>query len=250
MNQLHGRRAVVTGAAKGIGRAIAELYASEGARLILTDRDPTHLGEVVQRCKELGAIDVMECIADVSTVEGAQRGVDKCIDIYQGIDILVNNAGIVTQASCLELTQALWDEMIRCDLTSVFIASQRALPHMIEQRWGRIINISSQLGIKGAYELSHYAAAKAGVIGFTKSLALEVSQHNVLVNSIAPGPITTAATAALSKEWQESKANELPLRRFGNVCEVAPTALFLASDPGGNLFVGQTLSPNSGDVMQ
>lgn len=250
MKQLQDKRAVITGAGKGIGAAIAELYAAHGARLVLTDRDPATLAITANNCRALGSSEVLECVADVGTVAGAQLGVDVCISSFGGIDVLVNNAGIVTQAPCTDLDIAMWDEMIRCDLTSVFVASQRALSHMIEQRWGRIINISSQLGIKGGQELSHYAAAKAGVIGFTKSLALEVSRHNVLVNSIAPGPIETAATAALSQAWRDAKTQELPLRRFGTVSEVAPTALFLASDPGGNLFAGQTLSPNSGDVMQ
>ena len=112
-----------------------------------------------------------------------------------------------------------------------------------------IINISSQLGIKGGVELTHYCAAKAGVIGFTKALSLEVAKHNVLVNAIAPGPIETPLVEGISQDWKNDKAKELPLRRFGTAEEVAPVAVLLASEPGGNLFVGQTLGPNSGDVM-
>ena len=111
-----------------------------------------------------------------------------------------------------------------------------------------IINISSQLGIKGGVELTHYCAAKAGVIGFTKALSLEVAKHNVLVNAIAPGPIETPLVEGISQDWKNDKAKELPLRRFGTAEEVAPVAVLLASEPGGNLFVGQTLGPNSGDV--
>jgi 3-oxoacyl-[acyl-carrier protein] reductase len=120
---------------------------------------------------------------------------------------------------------------------------------MRAQRWGRIITISSQLGIKGGVGLAHYSAAKAGVLGFTKSLALEVAADNVLVNAIAPGPIETPLVEGTSAEWKRAKRAELPLGRFGTPEEVAPSALLLASDPGGNLFVGQTLGPNSGDVM-
>jgi 3-oxoacyl-[acyl-carrier protein] reductase len=120
---------------------------------------------------------------------------------------------------------------------------------MRQQKWGRIINIASQLAIKGGTGLSHYSAAKAGVVGLTKALALETAGDNVLVNSIAPGPIETPLVDGISEDWKAAKRAELPLGRFGKPAEVAPTALLLASDPGGNLFVGQTLGPNSGDVM-
>jgi 3-oxoacyl-[acyl-carrier protein] reductase len=248
MNPLHDRRAVITGAASGIGAAIARAYAQAGAHLVLCDRNAVQLSAVSTQCRELGA-QVVESVADVGTREGAQTGVDACVQVLGGIDILVNNAGMLTQAPCVDLTQQMWDDMLRVDLTSVFIASQRALPHMLAQRWGRIINVASQLGIKGGAELCHYAAAKAGVIGFTKSLALEVSAQNVLVNAIAPGPIETALVEGISQAWKTAKARELPLGRFGRAEEVAPVAVLLASEPGGNLFVGQTLGPNSGDVM-
>ncbi|GAA3584710.1 SDR family NAD(P)-dependent oxidoreductase [Gibbsiella greigii] len=245
---LQHRRALVTGAASGIGAAIASAFAAEGAALVLSDRNPAGLAATVEHCRALGAT-CHGVIADVAEPAGAQRGVDECVRQLGGIDILVNNAGMLTQAPCTELTLAMWDEMMAVDLRSVFLASQRALPHMLQQRWGRIINIASQLGIKGGAELCHYAAAKAGVIGFTKSLALETAGQNVLVNAIAPGPIETPLVAGISSAWKSAKARELPLGRFGRAEEVAPAALLLASDPGGNLFVGQTLGPNSGDVM-
>lgn len=248
MKPLQHRRAVVTGAASGIGAAIATAYADAGARLVLCDRDGERLKLTAEACREHGA-EVVTCVADVGSREGAQTGVDTCVTAFGGIDILVNNAGMLTQAACVDLTEAMWDDMLRVDLTSVFVASQRALPHMLSQRWGRIINIASQLGIKGGAQLSHYAAAKAGVIGFSKSLALEVSKDNVLVNIIAPGPIETPLVDGISQEWKHAKAKELPLGRFGKASEVAPIAVLLASEPGGNLFVGQTLGPNSGDVM-
>lgn len=247
-SQLSTRRAVVTGAASGIGAAIARAYALAGARLVLSDRNAVELARSAAACRDLGA-EVIEVTADVGSREGARAGVEACVKGYGGIDVLVNNAGLLTQARCLDLTQAMWDEMLRVDLTSVFVSSQCALPFMIDQRWGRIINLASQLGIKGGAELCHYAAAKAGVIGFTKSLALEVAKYNVLVNAIAPGPIETPLVDGISQAWKRSKAAELPLGRFGLAEEVAPVAVLLASEPGGNLFVGQTLGPNSGDVM-
>ncbi|ASW04319.1 SDR family NAD(P)-dependent oxidoreductase [Paraburkholderia aromaticivorans] len=245
---LDGRRAVVTGAASGIGAAIATAYAALGARLLLADRDAGRLAQQADACRALGAA-VQTVQADVGVEADANRIVDTCIEVLGGIDILVNNAGMLTQARCVDLTTAMWDDMMRVDLRSVFLCTRRALPVMIAQKWGRVINVASQLGIKGGAELCHYSAAKAGVIGFTKSLALEVAPDNVLVNAIAPGPIETALVDGISAAWKKAKSAELPLRRFGRPEEVAPAAVLLASDPGGNLFVGQTLGPNSGDVM-
>jgi 3-oxoacyl-[acyl-carrier protein] reductase len=121
---------------------------------------------------------------------------------------------------------------------------------MVQTGWGRVINVASQMGQKGGEGRTHYSASKAGVLGFTRALAREVARHNVLVNAIAPGPIDTPLTTGLTPVERESKTAALPLGRFGYPEEVAPTALLLASDPGGNLYVGQTLGPNSGDVMQ
>ncbi len=246
--QLHNKRCVITGAASGIGAAIALLFAREGAKLVLADRDADKLGSMVAQCQQLGA-ECLGVVADVGEVSGATAAVDHCLAHFAGIDVLVNNAGMLTQARCSDITLAMWEEMMAVDLRSVFLATQRALPSMLAQRWGRVINIASQLGIKGGAELCHYAAAKAGVIGFTKSLALEVSAQNVLVNAIAPGPIETPLIDGINSAWKQAKAAELPLGRFGRAEEVAPVALLLASEPGGNLFVGQTLGPNSGDVM-
>ncbi len=166
------------------------------------------------------------------------------------IDILVNSAGLLTESPLQDMSLARWQETITVDLTGVFLCCREVVADMRANRWGRIINISSQLGIKGGTGLSHYSAAKAGVIGMTKSLALEVAGDNVLVNCIAPGPIETPLVEGISEDWKAAKRKELPLGRFGTPAEVAPVAVLLASDPGGNLFVGQTLGPNSGDVMQ
>ena len=245
---LDGRRAVVTGAGSGIGEAIALAYAQAGAQLLLADIDAARADSVARRCRALGA-QAETVIGDVGDESTAHRIIDRCVQAFGGIDILVKNAGMLTQSRCADMSTAMWDEMLRVDLRSVFLCARRAVPHMQAQRWGRIINIASQLGIKGGVELSHYAAAKAGVIGFTKSLALEVAPDNVLVNAIAPGPIATPLVDGISADWKRAKEASLPLGRFGRADEVAPTAVLLASDPGGNLYVGQTLGPNSGDVM-
>jgi 3-oxoacyl-[acyl-carrier protein] reductase len=163
--------------------------------------------------------------------------------------VLVCSHGILTQSPAVDMSVGLWQETIDIDLTAVFLLNRAALRPMLTQRSGRIINVASQLAIKGGVSLAHYAAAKAGVIAMTKSIALEASGQGVLVNAIAPGPVDTPMVDGIDEEWKRDKRAELPLGRFGTPEEIAPTAVLLASDPGGNLYVGQVLGPNSGDVM-
>ncbi|MBY0689981.1 SDR family oxidoreductase, partial [Microbacterium marinilacus] len=165
------------------------------------------------------------------------------------IDTLVTSHGILTESPLQDMALTQWDETLRIDLTSVFLLCREVLPGMRARGDGRIVNVASQLGQKGGDGMAHYAAAKSGVIAMTKSLALEVSRDGVLANCIAPGPINTPLVEAISDDWKTAKREELPLGRFGEVDEVAPTAVMLASSPFGDLYVGQTLGPNSGDVM-
>ncbi len=248
--RLAGRAALLTGAAGGIGAAIAEAYAREGADVCLTDRAKSgNLESVGERCHSYGA-SVSLAAGDVADVADVRRIVAAAAEALNGrIDVLVNAAGIATEAAVEDMAVEMWDEMIRVDLRSVFLCSRVVLPGMLERGWGRIISIASQLAIKGAPHLAHYSAAKAGVIAFTKSLAQEVAGRGVLVNAIAPGPIETQILAGLSEEWKAAKKAELPLGRFGLPEEVAPTAVLLAAEPDSNLYVGQVLGPNSGDVM-
>lgn len=230
-----GRGVVVTGGSSGIGRAIAEAFKANGDRVIVLDRSGAG-AEIIS--------------VDVSQEESVHAAFAAARERLGTIDVLVNSAGLLTESPMQEMTLQMWNETLSVDLTGVFLCCREVVTEMRQQKWGRIINIASQLAVKGGVGLSHYAAAKAGVIAFTKSLALEVASDNVLVNSIAPGPIDTPLVAGISEEWKVAKRLELPLGRFGGVEEVAPTALLLASEPGGNLYVGQTLGPNSGDVMQ
>jgi 3-oxoacyl-[acyl-carrier protein] reductase len=240
---LAGRRVLVTGAASGIGLAIATHCAAAGARVVSADRDPG----ISARAEEAGAVGGL--VFDATDEAGVELAVDAAAEKLGGLDVLVTSHGILTQSPAAEMPLALWRETLEVDLTSVFLLNRAALRHLLPQRSGRIVNVASQLGIKGGESLAHYAAAKAGVIAMTKSLALEVSRDNVLVNAIAPGPIETPLVDGIDEEWKKAKRAELPLGRFGTPDEVAPTAVLLASDPGGNLFVGQVLGPNSGDVM-
>lgn len=247
--RLDARRALVVGAGGGIGGAIADAYAREGAALCLADREGARgLAATAERCRAHGGA-VSVVAGDVSDPDAAHSIVATADEALGGIDVLVNAAGIGSQSPVAEMDVAMWDEMLRINLRSVFLCSREVLPGMLDRGWGRIISIASQLGIKGAEQMAHYAAAKAGVIAFTKSLALEVSHRGVLVNAIAPGPIETPLLDGLSEEWKAAKRAELPLRRFGLPEEVAPSAVLLAAEPDSNLYAGQVLGPNSGDVM-
>lgn len=247
MAQLEGKVAVIVGAASGIGAATASLFSEEGAVVALVDRAENGLASTRARCSASATVSAhLADVTDPASIEGA---FGEIAELHGGIDILVNSAGILDETPLLEMTAEVWNRTIAVDLTGVFVTSRYVVPHMITRGGGRIINVASQLGIKGGTGLAHYVAAKAGVLGLGKALALELAPHGILVNSIAPGPIETPLIGGLSEEWKRDKRAELPLGRFGTPEEVAPTALLLASSPGGDLYTGQTLGPNSGDVM-
>ncbi len=248
MNKLVGRTAIVTGGAKGIGRGIAEAFAHEGADVAIADiATNDQAAAVIEAIQQAGrkAIFIRTDVADEQQVRNMVEAVKRD---FGHIDILVNNAGIFTQDLVENLTIADWDKVIGVNLRGTFLCARFVLPYMLEQGWGRIINIASQLGYIGGQEVAHYSASKGGVIAFTKALAREVATRNVLVNAIAPGPILTDLLASETEEWKSAKLAELPIGRFGEVSEVAPTAVFLASDDA-TYYVGQTLGPNGGDVM-
>lgn len=243
MGTLSGRCALVVGGAGGIGGGIAEAFLAAGATVVIADFNEEFTN---RRAREIGSLGIA---IDVTNETSVRYAVATATKLMGRIDILVNSAGIATQSPVVDMSLEVWNETLAVDLSGVFLVTHHVLPQMLQRGDGRIINVASQLGIKGAASLAHYAAAKAGVIAFTKSLALEVSANGVLVNAIAPGPVYTQMVAGIDEEWKAAKAKELPLGRFGEIEEVAPTAVLLASSPGGNLYVGQTLGPNSGDVM-
>ncbi|WP_182358144.1 SDR family NAD(P)-dependent oxidoreductase [Tomitella gaofuii] len=242
MGALEGQVAVITGAASGIGSAVARLFSAEGAALALFD--------IAEPAPESAALPATtRHRVDVTDADSVSAGIDAVIAEHGRIDVLVCAAGILEEVPFLEMDPAQWDRTLAVDLRGVFLAARYAAPHMVAAGRGRIIPIASQLGIKGGVNLAHYVAAKAGVIGMTKALAQELAPHGVLVNAIAPGPVVTPLIDGLSEDWKAQKAAELPLGRFGRPEEIAPTALLLAGSPGGDIYVGQTLGPNSGDVM-
>jgi 3-oxoacyl-[acyl-carrier protein] reductase len=245
--RLQGKTALVTGGARGIGEAIAIAFAHEGADVAVLDLRLEAAQATASRIELLGRkaaavqADVGEEGPVTAAVEAAERTLGR-------IDILVNNAGIDTTSRVEVMPTALWDDMMRVNLRSVFLCTRAVLPGMTKRKWGRIINISSQLAHKGAADMAHYAAAKAGVIGFTRSLAYEVARDGITVNAICPGPIDTELFRGIPADWRARKLAELPIGRAGDVKEIAPAAVLLASDEG-SYFVGATINPNGGDYM-
>lgn len=236
--------AIVTGAGSGIGQAIALRLAADGYNLLVNDfrveAAKTTADQIGAKAKAIGGDVSVE--ADVAAMVAAAEVA------FGPVTHLVNCAGFVHQSRFVDLTVADFDRMIAVHLRGTFLCTHAVLKGMLARGSGVIVNIASQLGQIGGVELAHYAAAKAGMIGMTKSLAREVSAQGVRVNAVAPGPINTPLVRNLSAEWQRAKAAELPLGRFGEPEEVANTVAFLCS-PQSSLFVGQTLGPNSGDVM-
>ncbi|PKW26821.1 SDR family NAD(P)-dependent oxidoreductase [Phycicoccus duodecadis] len=246
--RLAGRVAVVTGAASGIGAGIAVAFAEEGADIVVAEASPEAVAEPVLEAVRRHGQRALYVQTDVADAGAVQRMADAALSRFGQVDILVNNAGIFTESRVEQMPVEDWDRVLGVNLRGTFLCTRFLLPQMLERRWGRIINIASQLGQIGGADVAHYSASKAGVIGFTKALAREVSTRGVLVNAIAPGPIKTPLLDSETEEWRSGKLAELPIGRFGEVSEVTPTAVLLASDDG-SYYVGQTLGPNGGDVM-
>ncbi|CAN7693900.1 3-oxoacyl-ACP reductase FabG [Rhizobium rhizogenes] len=239
--------AIVTGAGSGIGRAIALRLAADGYAVLVNDLSLDRAQTVANEIREAGG-SASAAAGDVSRPEDVAAIHAAAVAQHGEVDLLVNNAGIVHQASFENLALEDFDRMFAVHVRGTFLMTKAALPSMLERGEGGIINVASQLGQIGGIELVHYSGAKAAIIGMTKALAREVSSRGVRVNAVAPGPINTPLVLGLSDEWRERKKRELPLGRFGEPEEVAATVAFLAS-PAASLFVGQTLGPNSGDVM-
>jgi 3-oxoacyl-[acyl-carrier protein] reductase len=247
MGKLDSRIAIVTGAASGLGRAIALLFAKEGADIAIIDLKAEAAEAVAREARDLGRR-ALAVAADVADETQVRQAMEVIVRELGEPDILVNNAGIDTTSIVEEMPTAMWDDMIRINLKSVFLCTRAVLPGMRRRRYGRIVNISSQLAHKGGAEMAHYAAAKAGILGFTRSLSYEIAKDNITVNAICPGPLDTELYRQLPEDWKRRKMTELIVGRPGKVEEIAPTALLLASEDGG-FYVGATLNPNGGDIM-
>lgn len=247
MGSERSRVALVTGAGSGIGRAIAEKLAKDGESVVVNDLEGEDAKEAAVRIEEEGGR-TTAAPGDVSEPEDVRKIVEAARETYGPVEVLVSNASFLQQQPFVDLTVEDFDRMISVHLRGTFLCIHAVLSEMLSAGRGVVVNIASQLGQIGAEGLAHYAAANAGIIGLTESLAREVSAQGVRVNAVAPSPVNTPlVTDNLPEEWREAKATELPLGRFGEPHEVAETVSFLALNAA--LYVGQTLGPNSGDVM-
>ncbi|MEK5184348.1 3-oxoacyl-[acyl-carrier-protein] reductase [Solibacillus sp. FSL W7-1324] len=245
---LTGKCAVVTGASRGIGRAIALQLASEGAKVVVNYSGSEQKAQkVVEEIKANGgeAIAVQANVADADSVQNLMKS---ALDTYGSIDILVNNAGITRDNLLMRMKDDEWDDVINTNLKGVFLCTKAVTRQMMKQRAGRIINISSIVGVAGNAGQANYVAAKAGVIGLTKTTAQELASRNILVNAIAPGFITTEMTEGLPEDLKEGMLKQIPLAKLGQPEDIAKAVVFFASD-SSNYITGQTLQIDGGMVM-
>jgi len=244
--KLKDKVAVVTGGARGIGREISGTFLKEGAVVYIFDVDRGQGDKTVREFKSVygkNKINFLE--VDITNEENVESSIEKIIGIEEGIDILVNNAGITRDNLILRMSLEDWQKVIDINLTGAFICSKYIVKNMVKKRSGKIINISSIVGVHGNAGQSNYSSSKAGIIGLTKTLARELAGRNILVNAIAPGYIETEMTEKLSDKVKEKLMEQIPTRRLGSVKDVAKTVLFLASDDS-NYITGTVISLDGG----
>lgn len=248
MGRFDGKSAIVTGASRGIGREIALLLAKEGAQVAVNySGSKDKADDVVKLITESGG-EAFAIQADVSDADGVKEMVDKTLEMFGSIDILVNNAGITRDNLLMRMKEDEWDDVININLKGVFLCTKGVTRQMMRQRAGRIVNVASIVGVSGNPGQANYVAAKAGVIGFTKTAAKELASRNINVNAVAPGFITTDMTDALSEEVKNQMLSVIPLGKLGRPEDVARTVLFLLSDDAVYI-TGQTIHVDGGMVM-
>ncbi|XCI75748.1 MAG: 3-oxoacyl-[acyl-carrier-protein] reductase [Flavobacteriales bacterium] len=244
MKLLEGKTIIVTGGTRGIGKAIVEIFAQERAQVIFTYSSSTKKAQAIE-AKLSSYARVQGYQTDATDVEAVQKLVEKTLEIFGRIDIVVNNAGITRDNLLLRMTQRDWDKVIQTNLNSVFYLTQAVIKPMMKQRNGSIINMSSIVGVSGNAGQANYAASKAGIIGFTQSIAKELGSRNIRCNAIAPGFISTEMNASLDPKILEGWLKGIPLKRAGTPEEVAKACLFLASDLSAYI-TGEVLNVNGG----
>ena len=246
-NVLSGKTAIVTGASRGIGAAIAQRLCETGANVVLCSRSADAVGEIANTLEDKGH-SVHAMAADISQKADVEALIEETTAQFSQIDILVNNAGITRDTLLMRLKDEDWNAVLQTNLTGTMYCTRAVLRPMIRQKSGRIINISSVVGLAGNAGQANYAAAKAGIIGLTKATAKEVGARGITVNAIAPGFITTDMTAQISEQNQKQLLGLIPLRGFGHPEDVADAVCFLASD-AARYITGQTLQVDGGMVM-
>ncbi|WPK11982.1 3-oxoacyl-[acyl-carrier-protein] reductase [Lysinibacillus louembei] len=245
---LQNKTAVVTGASRGIGQAIALELAKQGAKVVVNySGSEARAQQVVEQIQAAGG-EAIAVQANVADAESVAQLMNKALETFGSIDILVNNAGITRDNLLMRMKEDEWDDVMNTNLKGVFLCTKAVTRQMMKQRSGRIINISSIVGVSGNAGQANYVAAKAGVIGLTKTTAKELASRNILVNAIAPGFITTDMTDELSEELKQAMLAQIPLAKLGQPEDIAKTVVFFASD-AANYITGQTLHVDGGMVM-
>lgn len=243
---LEGKVAVVTGGSRGIGAEIAKVLARNGALVAINYLNSSEKADgIVQEIEQEGGT-AFAFKADVMEADSVHKFIEEVINRYGQIDILINNAGITRDKTFRKMSIEEWEEVINVNLNSVFKTTSKVINHMLERKYGRIINISSIIGQSGGFGQTNYSASKAGLLGFTKSLALETAKSGITVNAICPGFIETEMVAAMPEDVRESIIAKVPMRRLGQTDEVADTVLFLIKS---SYITGQEINVNGGLYM-
>jgi 3-oxoacyl-[acyl-carrier protein] reductase len=246
MKDFSGKTAIITGSAQGIGKAIAKEFGERGANIVIVDVNQEKIDHAVADLRHINR-DVVGIKCDITQETEVENLVKQVKEQFQTIDILVNNAGITRDKLLMRMSLEDWEAVIRVNLTGTFLCTQKASKIMMHQRKGKILNIASVIGIIGNAGQANYAAAKAGIIAFTKSVAKELASRNVNVNAIAPGFIKTAMTNLLSQEIVDEYLARIPLKRLGTPDDVAKLACFLCSEEA-NYITGQTIVIDGGMI--
>ena len=242
--RLEGRTALVTGASQGIGEAVARRMAASGARMVLAARSTDKLEALAEELRQAGA-EAMPLTLDLTAPETIDERLAELPEPFSDIDVLVNNAGITDDRLLARMDLEAWQRVISTNLTGAFAVTKAVIKGMMRRRWGRIISVSSVVGLMGNPGQANYAAAKAGLVGFSKSLARELASRGITVNVVAPGYITTAMTEGLGEETKKTLERAIPLRRLGASDDVAWAAVYLASEEAGYV-TGHVLNVSGG----
>ncbi len=245
MKLLEGKTALITGASRGIGRGIAKVFAAQGANVAFTYLSSVEKGQALEAELAAEGVKAKGYRSDAADFDQAQALADEVVKDFGQVDILINNAGITRDGLLMRMGKDQWDAVIKANLDSVFNLTKGIQRYMLKQRSGSIINMSSVVGIKGNAGQANYAASKAGIIGFTKSVALELGSRGIRCNAVAPGFIATEMTESLDPKVLEGWLESIPLKRAGSVEDIANACLFLGSDLSSYV-TGQVLSVNGG----
>jgi len=246
--RLEGKVSLVTGASRGIGRAIAERLASDGSHVVLAARTAEACEPVAAAIAEAHDVETLCLAIDVGDADSVTAGIKAAIERFGHVDNLVNNAGVTRDGLLMRLKDEDWDTVLRTDLSGVFLCSRAVLRSMLRRRQGRIVSISSVVGLMGNAGQTNYAAAKAGVHGFTKALAREVASRSITVNAIAPGYVESDMTSELGEETKQRLQEQIPLGRMGSGDDIAGVVSFLLSDDASYI-TGQVVSVDGGMYM-